>query len=82
MSVEVKRKPNESNEIVLRRFQDKIRKSRVLNTMKKNRFFSKMSNKKTQKDDALARNKSRKKREYLIKIGKITENPRNKFYKR
>ena len=74
MSVEVKRKGNESNESLLRRFQDKIKRSRVLKLAKQKNYHSKPKNKNAQKEEAKRRSKNRTRREYLIKMGKLPEN--------
>ena len=85
MAVEIKRKPGENTYSLLRRFKDKVKKGRVTNLAKKNLYFQKPISKRDQKDDAKRRKNNRERREYLIKIGKIEENPigqNNKFKKR
>lgn len=71
MPVEVKRKPNESTFSLLRRFQDKIKKSRVITLSKKGAHYEKKKNTRQVKKDALRRLKIRRQREYLEKIGKL-----------
>ena len=73
MPVEVKRKPNESTYSLLRRFQDRVKKGRSVVLAKKNKHFEKPKTKHQTKKDALRRIELRKKRDFLIKIGKITE---------
>ncbi len=73
MAVEVKRKGNESSESLLRRFQDKIKRSRTLNAVKRNLFHHKKLGKTQSKQDALVRKYNRAKREYMIKTGKLPE---------
>jgi len=73
MAVEVKRKGNESSEGLLRRFQDKVKRSRTLTLAKKSRFYEKEKNKKQIRKSAKVRDYNRSKREYLIKIGKLPE---------
>ena len=73
MPVEVKRRPNESTYSLLRRFQDKVKKSRAVVLAKKNKHFEKAKTKHQTKKDALRRLELRKKRDFLIKTGKITE---------
>jgi len=73
MPVEVKRKQNESTYSLMRRFQDKVKKSRAVVLAKKNKHFEKLKTKPQIKKDALRRLELRKKRDFLIKTGKITE---------
>ena len=82
MSVEVKRKGQESSEGLLRRFQDNVKRSRFLINAKRLRFRSKKKSKRQIKQDALARKKGRAKRAYLIKTGKIVEPVRGGFSRR
>jgi len=83
MAVEVKRKANENTYSLLRRFSDKVKKGRVLTLTKGNMYHAKKRNARQIKKDALRRKEYRAKREYLIKIGKISDEPTNtKFKKR
>ncbi|MFH1457125.1 MAG: hypothetical protein ABIF17_03350 [Patescibacteria group bacterium] len=83
VAIEIKRKGNESNESLLRRFQERIKRSRVLNLKKQTMHHTKDKNKAKAKKDALIRNYNRSKREFLIKIGKLPETPiRGGFKKR
>ncbi len=78
MPVEIKKKSNESTYSLMRRFQDKLKKSRVMSLAKQNMFYQKPKNKRHQKEDALRRKANRERRDYLIKIGKISDEARNK----
>ncbi len=73
MAVEIKRKNNESIESLLRRFQDKVKRSRVLILAKKNRYHEKEENKSKKRVEAKRRQFNRAKRKYLIKVGKLQE---------
>jgi ribosomal protein S21 len=73
MAIEIKRKNNETNESLLRRFQDKIKRSRVLIVAKKKRYFEKEKTKRARREEAKARKEFRAKRDYLIRIGKMPE---------
>ena len=75
MAIEVKRKGNESSESLLRRFQDRVKRSRSLNLAKQKMYWTKKKNKAQKKKDALVRNFNRSKREFLIKTGKMPETP-------
>lgn len=82
MAIEIKRKGNESTESLLRRFQDRIKRSRILNLKKQKMHFTKDKNKAQVKKDALVRSYNRAKREFLIKIGKLPELPARGGFKR
>jgi ribosomal protein S21 len=73
MPVEVKRKQNESTYGLLRRFQDKVKKSRAVILAKKRKHFEKPKSKRQTKKDALCRAEGRKKRAFLIKTGRLVE---------
>ncbi len=73
MAVEVKARSNENAYGLLRRFQDKLKKSRAINLAKKNMRYEKTKTKRQRKVEALNRLAYRRKREYLIKIGKLSE---------
>lgn len=77
VSVEVKRKPSESAENLLRRFRERLRRSRVLVQAKKSQFREKSLTKRKEKEAALRRERIKEKREYLRRIGKLEE-PRRK----
>ncbi len=71
MAVEVKRKPNESVEALLRRFSQRVLQSRVIFQAKAAQFRAKPKTKRQIKEAALRRNYIRAKREYLQKIGQL-----------
>lgn len=75
MSVQIKRKPKENMYSLLRRFQDVFRKSRINILAKQNMSFSKPLTKQQIKKDALRRKYNRERRDYLIRIGKISDEP-------
>lgn len=60
---------------LLRRFQDVFRKSRVNVLARQNMYYQKPANKAFIKKDALRRKYNREKRDYLIRIGKISDEP-------
>jgi ribosomal protein S21 len=82
MAIEIKRKNNESNESLLRRFQDRIKRSRTLIVAKKKRYFEKEKTKRARREDAKRRKYNREKRAYMIKIGKLPETPERGGFKR
>ena len=82
MAIEIKRKGNESTESLLRRFQERIKRSRILNLKKQKMHFIKDKNNAQIKKDALVRSYNRAKREFLIKIGKLPETPSRGGYKK
>lgn len=69
MAVEVKRKPRESTSGMLRRFTRKVQLSGVLLSARKARFQKRKRSKNLRKKDALYRQKARKKREKMEKLG-------------
>ena len=73
MSVEVKRKTNESPEALIRRFSRKMLQSGVLYRAKQQRFYQAKKNKRKIREDAKRRRMMSARREYLIKTGKLTE---------
>ncbi len=72
-TIEVKKKPSESVESLLRRFKRRLQRSRILMRAKEGRFFKKDLSRRSMRVSALARNSKRKKIEYLKKIGKLKE---------
>ncbi len=70
---EVKSKKGESFESLLRRFNRRIIQSGKILQAKKIRFFIKTQNKNAKKASALRRKEIREKRDYLRKIGKLTD---------
>ncbi len=70
---EIKRKPKESFESVLRRFNKQVQQSGKLLTVRKVRFFARPKNKRKKKETAMRRMKIELKKEYLRKIGKLKD---------
>jgi ribosomal protein S21 len=69
MAVEVRRKPKESVSSMLRRFSRKVQMSGILLSAKKSRFQTRSRSKSLRKKDALYREKVRKERERMEKMG-------------
>ena len=69
MAVEVKRKPRESVSSMLRRFSRKVQLSGVLLSAKKARFQRRQKSRQLRRKDALYREKLRKERERMEKLG-------------
>lgn len=74
---EVKRKKGESFEALMRRFSKKIQQSGKLIQSRKVRYHESKKNKTKIRESAARRQKIESKREYLKKIGKLVEEPRN-----
>lgn len=70
---EVKRRKGESFESLLRRFSRRIQQSGRLLQAKKIRFYQAPKSKLEVRESALHRDRTRKKREYLIKTGELKE---------
>ena len=71
MVLEVKRKTRESNQGLIRRFTQKVRRSGVQIEARKNRFKNKTKSKQAKKKAALKKEESRKKYQILDKLGKL-----------
>lgn len=71
--VELKRKRGESFEGFLRRFNKRIMQSGVVFEARKIRFRQTEKSKNLRKSSALRRLRTKEKREYLQKIGKLKE---------
>lgn len=69
MSVEIRRKPKESVSSMLRRFSRKVQLSGILLSAKKSRFQHRSRSKSLRKKDALYRDKAKKERERMEKMG-------------
>jgi len=67
--VEVKRKPNESVETMLRRFSELLKKERKLDEAKEKKFYVDKKSKSQIKKEALIRKKYQARKKYLKKIG-------------
>ena len=70
---EIKRKPKESFESALRRFNKQVQQSGKLLTVRKIRFHTRNKNKRAQKESAMRRMKIETKKEYLRKVGKLKD---------
>ena len=73
MSVEVKRKNNESAEGMIRRFTKKVQQSGVLYRAKQTRFHQSAKSKRAVRDDAKRRRMISERRDFLRKVGKLDE---------
>lgn len=69
---EVRRKPKESFEGLLRRFSKKVQQSGKLLTVRKKRFYAPKKNRRAKQETALRRLTIEEKKEYLRKTGKLT----------
>jgi len=69
MPIEVKRKPRESVSGMLRRFTRKVQLSGILLSARKARFQKSGRSKNLRKKDALYREKARKEREKMERLG-------------
>lgn len=70
---ETRRKQRESFEGLLRRFNKNVQQSGKIIQVKKIRFFKRTPSKKKARDSALRRQMIENKKEYLKKIGKLTD---------
>jgi len=73
VSIDVRKKENESNEGVIRRFTRKVQTSGMIPLIKDNQFHRPKKNKTQIRRDAQRRSGIRQTIEYLRKIGKLTE---------
>ncbi len=73
MPITIKKRENESNERLIRRFTRRIQTSGLLLRVKKGQYFEKEKNKNQSKKDALRRIQMRSKEDYLRKIGELEE---------
>jgi ribosomal protein S21 len=80
--VETKSRKGESFEGLYRRFSKRVQQSGNMLEARKTRFFSAKPNKTKQKSSALRRLKVAAKREYLIRVGQLTEDRRNRGQRR
>ncbi len=67
--VEVKRGERESTYSLLRRFTERLKESKLLIKARRVRFYERPKNKRKRKVEAIVRNKFRKERRRLIKLG-------------
>lgn len=70
---ETKRKPKESFESLLRRFNKQVQQSGTILQAKKIRYFKRTKTKRALKESALRRLKIEDKKEYLKKVGKLKD---------
>lgn len=68
---EVRRKPKESFDSLLRRFSKQVQQSGKLLTVRKKRFRTDKKNSRAKKETALRRLTIEEKKEYLRKTGKL-----------
>lgn len=73
MPITLKRRENESNERLIRRFSRRIQTSGLLLRAKRRAHFERPKNESQKKKDALRRLAARAKEEYLRKIGELPE---------
>lgn len=73
MPIILKKRENESNERLIRRFSRRIQTSGLLLRAKKRQRFERAKNKNQQRKDALRRMARRAKNEYLRKVGLLDE---------
>lgn len=71
MSIEVRKKQNESVSVFLRRFSDQVKRSGVINQYKSGQFYVRDQSRRLKKLSALARKKQAERMAFLRKIGKI-----------
>lgn len=69
--MEIKKKPRENVSMMLRRFTQRVRQSKILVNAKKARFQEKNISRNERRKMALERNKRKKERARLKKLGKI-----------
>lgn len=69
--MEVKRKPRENISMMLRRFTQRVRESGILVDAKKARFQQPKKSRGERRKMALERNKKRKERQRLKKLGRL-----------
>jgi len=73
MPIILKRRDNESNERLIRRFSRRIQTSGLLLRAKRRAHFEPVKNESQRKKDALRRLAARTRDEYLRKIGELSE---------
>lgn len=77
--VEFRRKKGENFEGFLRKFNKTLLRSRKLNTVRRKKYLLPKKTKSQQKEYALVSMKLRAKKEYLKKIGKFKEEPKDRW---
>ncbi|MAG29202.1 30S ribosomal protein S21 [bacterium] len=73
MPITLKRRDNESNERLIRRFSRRIQTSGLLLRAKRRQYFEQPKNSNRKKKDALRRLLMRAREDYLRKIGELEE---------
>ncbi|MEK7125337.1 MAG: hypothetical protein AAB880_00270 [Patescibacteria group bacterium] len=73
MPITLKKRDNETNERLIRRFSRRIQTSGLLLRAKKRQRFERAKNKNQQRKDALRRMVRRTKNDYLRKVGLLDE---------
>lgn len=73
MPIIIRRRENESNERLIRRFSRRIQTSGLLLRAKKRQYFERPKNKNQKRKDALRRLTMRTRHEYLRKVGLLDE---------
>lgn len=76
--VEVKKREHESLESLVRRFHKKVVASGLLLAAKRGRFYERPKSKQRKRANAIRRSELRKEREFLRKLGKLEERPRER----
>ena len=69
--LEIKRKPKEPLEAMIRRWKKRLQQSRTLYLVKEGQYFKRAKNKRTIRLDAQRREHIREHKEYLRRIGKL-----------
>lgn len=69
--MEVKRRPKETISMMMRRFSQKVRESGILVNAKKSKFQEKKISRNVRRRQALERNRKRKERMRLKKMGRL-----------
>ncbi|MBU2575991.1 30S ribosomal protein S21 [Patescibacteria group bacterium] len=81
MPITIKKRDNEPNERLIRRFSRRIQTSGLLLRAKKRQYFEHRKNKNHLKRDALRRLMMRAKDDYLRKIGMLEEDTYGRTFK-
>ena len=76
---EIKRKPGETFEAFFRRFTKAMQQSGRLIQARKVKYLEKKPSRNLQREAALVRERLRRQREYLRKIGKLDDDERRRF---
>ncbi len=72
MALEVKKKPKETSQSLVRRFLQRIRKSGILYRAQKIKFYQRPLSRQLKKRAALRREELRKEYEKMKKLGKVS----------